>query len=249
MWCFSRHVAGPVGNTNIQWGCGRSSDSHRSSAHCPSLIRGCAVTALRAPGPLQGWSDGLPHSQHLSFPEGTQGVQGGGHELHIVLARGFQQLSSLGTLLVLQPEHAWNPRGWEEMVATCGLLQKPGKLVWPVCAPTCPQKLHATIRADKVASSSLKFLYLQKGKKPWSNSTGLILWCLSRDIIPFPQKKTGSLLPDISTSANAFLRRAGAYCPFFSSHIRCIGLGPVPYLIHYRCRLIQRKIRTAILNI
>lgn len=118
-------------------------------------------------------------------------MQGGGPELNIVLARGFQQLSWLGTLLVLQPEHMWNPRGWEEMVAMCGLLQKPGKLVRPVCAPSCAPKLHETIKVNKVSSSSLKFLCLEKGKRPWSNSMCPILWCLSTDIMPFPKKKTG----------------------------------------------------------
>lgn len=67
------------------------------------------------------------------------------------------------------------PQDWEGMVATCGLLQEPGELVWPVCAPSCPQKLHETIRADKVAPSSLKFLCVEKRKSPWSNSLCLIL--------------------------------------------------------------------------
>lgn len=62
MWSLSCHTAGPMDNVNIQWACGRSSDSQKSLTHCPSLISPCA------PGLLQGWSDGLLLFQHWSFP-------------------------------------------------------------------------------------------------------------------------------------------------------------------------------------
>lgn len=97
-------------------------------------------------------------------------MQGGGPELDIVAST-----NCLGWGFCLSCTQNMEPQGWEGMVATCGLLQEPGELVWPVCAPSCPHKLHKTIRADKVAPSSLKFLCVEKRKRPWSNSLCLIL--------------------------------------------------------------------------
>lgn len=88
-------------------------------------------------------SDG--HSQHLSFPEGIHDGQGGGCELSIVVAGSSSNCLGWGLCLSSNQNECGTPgagkRWWP-----------PGNLVWPVRAPSC---------TDKVASSSLKFLYLE----------------------------------------------------------------------------------------
>lgn len=81
-----------------------------------------------------------------SFSTGLfQGVQGGGHELQIVLAGCLPLLFCLGTVTRVartceDPEglrrgdgHVW-----------CGLLQKLGTLIWPACAFSSPSELDVT---------------------------------------------------------------------------------------------------------
>lgn len=138
----------------------------------PWLCSYCSLCSRSALG-LVRWAPALSASV---ISRRNSGCAGRRPWLNTVLAQGFQQLSWLGTLLVLQPGLVWSPRAGKRWWPSMGCYRSQenwfGLCVLPAASPL---KLHTTVRAEKVASSSPQFLHLEKGKKPWSNSMGLIL--------------------------------------------------------------------------